>query len=163
MDTDDRIVSDMLMWSLYTDSHKGFCLKYRLSKSFFAKCDDKKCISHRLKKVVYEQNKVSVDLHKIGSELGYVTKSAVWERENEVRLLYYGSSLTEYLGISLGHHAHIEAVYFGLKMEEINKKTIKNLLRRQKVTFYDMYNTKDDVYNIQPKKISSDILAKKIK
>jgi len=163
MDTDDSIVSDILMWSHYTDSHKGLCLKYRLSNFFFEKRDDKKYISHRLKKVVYEQNKVSVDLPKIDSELGYVTKSAVWERENEVRLIYYGSSLTEYLGIPLDHDSHIEAVYFGLKMEEANKKTIKNLLRRQKVTFYDMYNTKDDVYNIQPKKIGSDISVKKIK
>ncbi len=151
MDVDDNIVSKILMWSHYTDSHKGLCLRYRLSKSFFENVNDKKLISQRLRKISYEQNNISVNLTEIGTTLAYATKSHVWEKEDEVRLIYYNPDVSSHFyGVPLDPESCVEAVYFGIKMEEKNKRTIRNTLRRKKVKYYDMKNDPDNIFNIRP-------------
>lgn len=38
-EADDNILSNILMWSFYADEHKGFCIRYRLSKHLFTETE----------------------------------------------------------------------------------------------------------------------------
>ncbi|MGL4853107.1 MAG: DUF2971 domain-containing protein [Tannerellaceae bacterium] len=132
-DTDDSIVKKILMWSHYASEHTGYCIKYNLSRNFIKRSEDEHYIQHYIKPIQYMKDK-AVDLkdRSITSDVAYVMKNAVWEYEDEVRLVSYNPEVeSPFLGIPLDEKSSIEAIYLGYNCSSENEKLIKNILNRQ--------------------------------
>ncbi len=79
-----------LMWSHYTNSHKGFCVGFDTSTDYFKlyekfSNDDKIYLP-----VIYSNNRIKIPINKQGDEIDVnvvLTKSTDWEYEQEKRLI----------------------------------------------------------------------------
>jgi hypothetical protein len=116
---------NLLFWSHYADSHKGFCVEYGASK---------KPISYAFK-VRYKNEYPEVfypnpldDLQGFGPAL---TKSSSWEYEEEYRTIFVHDApqQPENDGVSLILNSDVmKNVYFGSNMDDENKKFIIELI-----------------------------------
>lgn len=149
----NTILKNILMWSHYTDGHKGFCVKYRLSQHFVKQEENDKFEHMFLKPINYlgAEDNVNLDVESIDTNLSYATKYRCWEYENEVRLISYNTSTNnKFLGIPLDKQSKIEAVYFGYNCSDEQKKTISNILTkyRHKIKLYNTRMNKENVYDL---------------
>lgn len=140
-----------LMWSHYADEHKGFCIKYRLSKHFI---NEEGNVSNKhmfLKKIKYTSQKVNILENSIDITLGFATKHRNWKYENEVRLISYNPNVDgKFYSINLDDDSDIEAIYFGCKCDESDMKTIKNICDKiyKNIKYYKMRINLDNIYNL---------------
>lgn len=113
-----QVYDNILMWSHYTDSHKGVCLKYDITKDsdFFV---TPVVVNYQKK---YEQLNYITEQDKIVDKL-ISAKSLDWEYEKEIRIIKPTSSGL----IKFKKEALIE-VLFGCKTEDKEIKRIKKLL-----------------------------------
>ena len=103
-DTEDALNS-LLMWSHYADEHRGYCIKYKLSKHFI-KQDENDSFEHMfLKPIIYRKDEDKVDISEmttINTDLAFATKHESWGYENEVRLIVYNPNKEDaFYGIPL--------------------------------------------------------------
>lgn len=150
-----RTLKNILMWSHYADEHRGYCIKYKLSKHFI-KQDENDCFEHMfLKPIIYRKDKEKVDISEmttINTDLAFATKHRSWKYENEVRLIVYNPNKEEaFYGIPLDKDSCIEAIYFGCKCEQKTINTIKNLFSKADTPpkFYQMKSDSKDVYHLK--------------
>lgn len=143
---------DYLMWSHYSDSHKGFCIEYDLSHRFPE--NDQSTISGFFP-INYIKGKLDVsELEKISFQNAFLTKQLCWKYEEEVRLLYYDINCNDsYKCLKLDPESRIKAIYFGVKCSEDNERTIQNLLRNDGVDFYKMKKDPKNIYGLIQVKI----------
>ncbi len=109
--------NNLLMWSHYTDAHKGFCLQFKAIKTpLFIGSEEV------LQQVIYINN--YPDLNRLilsDEELAgrmFLTKSTCWSYENEYRVIersFGTKSFTEHL---------LSGVIFGCQMRDENKDMI---------------------------------------
>lgn len=116
---------DILMWSHCANNHTGFCIEFerRNVKDNF--------LSHFMcRKVQYTGD--YPNLHQIIdlSDVNLFTKAEGWRYESEWRLV------TKRGNVVLPLPAPITAIYFGLRSDEENIKTVKNIFSNESVTFY---------------------------
>ena len=125
-----------LMWAHYADSHTGICIKYKFpSKITTSGSDDKDYVAY-FKDVEYTSDlKKYSNKNSINMKDAFFAKGKSWKYENELRFLYYNPSNHD-LHISLPISDCIEAVYFGVKCSDNDKKTIKNILKGKKCISY---------------------------
>ena len=123
-----------LLWSHYANAHKGFCIEYDLQglKENYLNPLTVHGLNIDYKKspqkiIPTDFNKKDLFLRKL-----FATKSKEWKYENEIRLIYDTSGLKDYKPASL------TGIYFGVDMDEINKKLIMNSLINYNVKFYDI-------------------------
>lgn len=145
-----KAYQNILMWSHYANGHKGYCVKYRFDEDFDSKSD----LNMRFQPVVYAKRgeKIDIDNKKIDIDLGYCTKQYLWEYENEVRLIaYMPEEQSHFSPIPMGDSCRIDAIYFGVKCNDNNIKTIKNILKDTDINFYRMDYSINDVFNLKAK------------
>jgi hypothetical protein len=127
-----------LMWAHYTDSHKGICIKYNLDNITSQLDYDKKNVIAYFKKIKYSDEDITQKrLSDLLIESAFI-KGKEWEYEKELRFFYYDVN---------GHGEHdtidipncIEAIYFGLKCSEKDKKTIINIMKDKKLVIRDIH------------------------
>ena len=154
-----KALKNLLMWSHYADEHRGFCIKYNLSKHFI-KQDENDSFEHMfLKPIIYRKDKDKVDISEmttINSDLAFATKHRSWKYENEVRLIVYNPNKEEdFYGIPLDKESCIEAIYFGCKCEPKTINTIKNLFSKADTPpkFFKMKSDNKDVYHLKWEKV----------
>ena len=140
---------NLLMWSHYSNSHKGFVLGFNADHTYFQQTEDKKGIAGYVKKVRYttERPKITlIDLSKTNEQNldNWVkniiwVKSGVWEYESEWRMingLRDADFKKEQNGsaICLFHFPleSIERIYLGCKMERIKKGEILSIIKAKK-------------------------------
>lgn len=143
-----KAYKNILMWSHYANGHKGYCVKYIFDEDF----DSKSGLNMRFQPVVYTKRgeKIDIDDKKIDIELGYCTKQYLWEYENEVRLIaYMPEAQSHFSPIPLGDSCRIDAIYFGVKCNDNNIRTIKKILKDTDISFYRMDYNINDVYNLK--------------
>jgi hypothetical protein len=143
-----KAYENILMWSHYANGHKGYCVKYKFDEDF----DSKSGLNMRFQPVVYAKRgeKIDIDDKKIEIDLGYCTKQYLWEYENEVRLIAYMPEVQSHFSpIPLGDSCRIDAIYFGVKCNDNNIRTIKNILKDTDISFYRMDYNINDVYNLK--------------
>lgn len=128
-----------LMWSHYSENHKGYVIGFDGSHPFF---NQKKTISdelRHLRKIVYYDIRPQITLMDTnGTEL-FFTKSSKWKYEAEMRMLLPLSCSSEIIE-STPYPIHlftfpIEAIaeiIFGMRMSENDKKIIKTALNSSK-------------------------------
>ena len=154
-----RVLKNILMWSHYADEHRGYCIKYKLSKHFI-KQDKNDSFEHMfLKPIIYRENKEKVDISEmttINTDLAFATKHRSWKYENEVRLIVYNPNKEEaFYGIPLDKDSCIEAIYFGCRCEPKTINTIKNLFSKADTPpkFFKMKSDNKDVYHLKWEKV----------
>ena len=80
-----------LMWSHYTDCHKGYCIGFNKNHSFFEKyINNNGTKSKILKEVVYSKNRVQIPMDMNAPKLTYepfITKACGWDYEEEIRVI----------------------------------------------------------------------------
>jgi len=129
-----EINNNTLMWSHYTDSHKGFCLEFSTRTSFFQKTS----------KIIYQKE---LPIYNILKEpLGYertrllFIKANDWAYEKEWRLLNFGIGP----GIYKFPSEALTGIIFGCRITPENKEKIINWCRQR--------NPKPQLYDAVPKK-----------
>ena len=153
-DTEDALNS-LLMWSHYADEHRGYCIKYKLSKHFI-KQDENDSFEHMfLKPIIYRKDEDKVDISEmttINTDLAFATKHESWGYENEVRLIVYNPNKEDaFYGIPLDKDSCIEAIYFGCKCDPKTINTIKKLFSKADIPpkFFKVYSESKDVYQLK--------------
>ena len=151
----EEALENLLMWSHYADEHRGYCVKYKLSKHFI-KQDENDSFEHMfLKPIIYRKDKEKVDMSEmtnINSDLAFATKHESWKYEKEVRLIVYNPNKEEsFYGIPLDKDSCIEEIYFGCKCDPKTIKTIKNLFSKADIPpkFFQVYSESKDVYQLK--------------
>ena len=151
----EEALENLLMWSHYADEHRGYCVKYKLSKHFI-KQDENDSFEHMfLKPIIYRKDEEKVDISElttINTDLAFATKHRSWKYENEVRLIVYNPNKEEsFYGIPLDKDSCIEAIYFGCKCEPKTINTIKKLFSESDTPpkFYQMKSDSKDVYHLK--------------
>ncbi|MCR5191958.1 MAG: DUF2971 domain-containing protein [Bacteroidales bacterium] len=115
-ETDDSILQDKLMWSYYTEGHQGFCIKYRIDKSYFNQFDDSKLTFTKLIPVKYNKEKKEISIYEaLNTSNSFALKDKCWEPENEVRLLHFSPNCEEnHYSIKLDEKTKLEEIIFGI-------------------------------------------------
>ncbi len=127
---DKKEYLNSLMWGHYADSHKGICIKYRFCNALSLLGGDNPNIVAYFKDVKYSDGDMSKYSNKdsIALEDAFFLKGKQWEYENELRFLYYDlNGQGNYGAVDIPNC--IEAIYFGLKCSDQDKKTIQNIMR----------------------------------
>ena len=151
----EEALGNLLMWSHYADEHRGYCVKYKLSKHFI-KQDENDSFEHMfLKPIIYRKDEEKVDISElttINTDLAFATKHESWKYEKEVRLIVYNPNKEEsFYGIPLDKDSCIEAIYFGCKCKPGTINTIKNLFSKADIPpkFFQVYSESKDVYQLK--------------
>lgn len=121
-----------LMWAHYADSHKGFCVKYRIDSSVFKNTDYCSLSMHNIK-------------YRLPRSVGSITlndalfaKQNIWNYEKEIRLVAYDLELSQLDEVKLIKGMHIDSIYLGCKCSEENIKRMVNLFCNSFVPIYKM-------------------------
>ena len=119
---------NILMWSHYSDNHKGVCVKFNKSDQEFFK------ISSEVKYTDKFPDSQELLDAKDPSTFLFSTKSDCWSYEQEVRVIKPITGLVSFKPDSL------EAVYFGVKCSNTAIQEIRDLVAKNyhKVSFYKM-------------------------
>lgn len=125
--------SNEIMWSLYADGHKGFCIEYDLEKltnNYDNEFDIRSSIT-----VNYEDQTPEVrnwdDIFDVQKKV-FGTKSKAWSSENEFRLVFTTSGLKPISQDS------VSAIYLGLRTEYNERNVILNEMIRRGIPVYQM-------------------------
>jgi len=141
-----KTYKDALLWANYGNSHKGFCIEYDLdilSKNY----------NHNFN-VKYNKNIPEIGITDIANKrkredivkkaFGY--KYTGWRFEQEYRLI------TNDYGINNYDFKALKSIYFGLRMDDKQKRTIMNTLKGRGVNYFQVEHVKKS-YNFKAKPI----------
>ena len=140
-----EVSDDILMWSHYSDSHKGMCIEFNRSTE--------NILCHA-GPVEYPDDDIFpyvdywlgpnedqlVEVVKI-----IMTKSKHWKNEKEWRLIKRPEEIDEhYRGHSVTYPDEmISGIIFGLRMNSKEKKTVKNILSGKPIKYYEAKTIKN--------------------
>ena len=145
---------NFLMWSHYSNEHKGICIEYDASN--FKKLNPnierlilKKVgyipeISFGYYKHIFESR--DLDLNNSRFISLFYLKHKNWKYENEYRFI--ADTKKEYI------YLPIKAIYFGMNASDDDIKLIKSLVKDDTVKFYKMKSDKNNLFNLTSKKIN---------
>lgn len=156
-DADEIILTKILMWSFYADEHRGFCIKYRLSKDFLKKENDTYIHNMRIIPVEYKEEYDISKKTQLDTNESYAYKYKKWTEENEVRLLSYNTKTEDYfLGEVLDNKSRIEEIIFGLRCNKKTITTIINLMKNNiEIKYSKMEMDKNNVYHLLKRNIDT--------
>lgn len=129
---------NLLMWSHYTDNHRGFVIEFAADHPFFDQRMDSGDQFHHVRKVQYSTER---PVTTIGGFLGphsLLTKSVHWEYEQEWRMLIYLPKFTHETVTVGDEEIHlvsipptcISGIILGSRMPEERKAEIVEVLTR---------------------------------
>lgn len=133
-----EVSNDILMWSHYSDSHKGMCIEFNRSTENMLcharpiEYPDDDIFPYINYWLGPNENQLD-ELVKI-----ILTKSKHWKHEKEWRLIQRPDEIDEYYR---GHSVTcpdemINGIIFGLRMNSKEKTTIKNILSGKPIKYY---------------------------
>ena len=71
-----------------------------------------------------------------------------WEKEDEARLISYIPGVEgQFVPIKLDSESYIKSIYFGIRCSNGDMATVRNVLKGQKVNFYQMKPNPTDIFN----------------
>lgn len=153
---DKRVFGNLLMWSHYADSHKGYCVKYNLSKDFVLHNEPDLCKTRIILPIDYPKDKFSLKKTSITFKEAYRTKAKVWKPEKEVRLLSYDPTKdTSFISEKLDSDSWISEIAFGYKCPQSTIDTVCNIFKEDKrIRFVKMdVDESIDMYKLIPQKL----------
>ncbi len=144
---------DILMWSHYAASHKGFCLEFDTTKFPFTSTNnlDQNVV---LERVSYSNSLPLVSLEDIKpnhlpvlSRKLLSVKSLHWSYEKEWRLFSNPGDVAHPYD-----NAALTGIYLGCKIEDDNKKIIRSILQGTSTSIYEMEKSKTE-FKIAPREV----------
>lgn len=124
---------NLLMWSHYADSHKGFCVGFDTKRleAFFNQLANHDHIAVVTRKVAYVLDYPTLNFFKLDDPSLYAEplsiKSSDWEYEQEYRFIRMNKANIQF-GLDTGI---IVEVIFGCEMPDEHKREIKDVLREK--------------------------------
>ena len=122
---------DELMWAHYADSHRGICIKYNLSICADIHGQEDNGVFLFVRDVVYSSG--ALEAYSVRERRSmpisdfFFLKGDAWKYEKELRLVRFDlKGKGGYTCISAP--GCIEAIYFGLRCSEDDKRTIRSIL-----------------------------------
>lgn len=161
-ETDDNFLSKISMWSFYADEHRGFCIRYRLSKQFIKKPWDGSYCHLRIMPVKYVEEYDLSDKTYIDTNDSFGYKSMDWRNENELRLISYNTTTENpFFGERLDENSRIEEIIFGIKCPQTTKDTICNLIEKYnyQIMLSEMVQDEHNVYFLRKQKYEKNNIA----
>lgn len=124
---------NLLMWSHYANSHKGFVVEFDSENDFFKFDSDSENLVGKLQKVQYSEHRPKEVLSDFDVQKAFLTKSKEWEYENEYRMFHsFREAETSNGDINLFRIPvnAITGIYCGANMEEVNKNKVIKILNK---------------------------------
>ena len=131
-----EISDNLLMWSHYTDRHRGIVVGFNLKNSFFSQATNLMPVSYRSDRVsaTYDSEGFAFDEHELSIER---TKSLVWSYEREWRQRFRVKDCTKIhnpdgttcLYVSIPSDA-IASVTFGVRCRPETEKIVRELKKQ---------------------------------
>lgn len=151
--------NNTLMWAHYTNSHKGFCVGFDPNDEYFQNylSNDRKK-SKTVKEVVYSDKRVEIPMELGKKKLEfepYITKSADWEYEEEVRVIstlnlsdkkINGNPVDIHL--FKVPHKSIKEIVAGANMDKKDEDLIREFCSKNKVQFFKS-KISDEKFNME--------------
>lgn len=129
-----------LMWSHYSDSHKGLCIGYE-------RTDENQLGDDDFSRPVNYSSNPYIPFSKVFDDSGHISNMAVdsimytkdpnWHYEKEWRMLSEESGVEKLKDLG----TKIVRIYFGLKMPEWQKISIASLMKATDVELYEMHRS----------------------
>lgn len=145
---------NILMWSHYAESHRGFIIAFEKDKLL----SSLKYPFQKVGNVNYQSNLTTADIIIEKNRIEYKneleilnTKLRHWKNEKEFRIIAYFTMSNKTRNI-LFDKSSIHTIIFGSEMNEIDQKTIENLLSQI-----------PDYSNVKKMKAEKDLENKKMK
>lgn len=156
---------NLLMWSHYSDSHRGFLIEFKEGANFFDQQISDVDTIRKLKKVRYvterpqieslfDPQKVDQDdyMEELMSQFFYI-KSERWEYEMEMRMILPLENSDETFELPNGEKVHlfsippnlIKSVVLGSQMPERTEEKLFEILKRGHFDHIDIYRAKLDI------------------
>lgn len=151
--------NNTLMWSHYTNSHKGFCIGFDKNHNFFENyLSDDKCTSKFIKEVEYSETRVKIPMilgqEKLNFE-PYITKSLDWKYEEEIRIISSLNSADEIkpkepynIHLFKVSHSCITQIILGANIEIENENEIRKFASEKNIEIYKA-KISDTKYNME--------------
>ncbi|MHC6199651.1 DUF2971 domain-containing protein [Elizabethkingia miricola] len=144
-------IDNEILWSLYSDSHRGFAIEYDLDKLIEDFNFNKDIPLVSIVNVQYTDHPPKSNIienaikrkHDLTPLLG--TKSIPWKNENELRLVFEMTGLIEH------HPGAIKSIVFGLRTSEDNIFKTMNLLKGRGLQYFKI-ESEQNLYKL--KKVS---------
>lgn len=128
---------NVLMWSHYANSHKGFCVRYEFDSDVF---DPSKSLK-RDKVVLVDKIKYSKTI-KISKEpsirKALFEKSDFWKYEKEMRLLSFDCSGNDKEFPVIGCKGAAKAIYLGARCSDANRRQMEKAIGDKNIPLYQM-------------------------
>lgn len=139
---------NMLMWSHYANSHKGFCLEYDVEEML----DFDELNKSNLMPIIYSDCRFNVnyfaihaditkDFYKGSINLGTLVKSSAWAYEKEWRLSIH----TDLIPTSKGAHGILHkmpkpmALYLGSKIQKEDEISLREICKNRNIQVYRVF------------------------
>jgi len=147
-----KIYTDQLLWALYSESYKGYCIEYDIEKLKSNYLSPKIVDQYIVK---YEPEIPILTPEDIGQptfiEKLYATKSPRWIDEEEIRLIFNSPYLKEYPADALC------SICFGMRMPPKERRKIIHSIKNLDIVYYEIYMVSNS-YKLERRKISKDII-----
>jgi len=153
--------NNTLMWSHYTNSHKGFCIGFDPKDEYFQNflsSDRKK--SKIIMEVVYSDKRVEIPMELFKKKLEFepfITKSTDWKYEEEVRVISTLNMSNKKINnnpveihLFKVPHKSIKEIVAGANMDKKNEDLIKVFCTKNKIEFYKSIIS-DQQFNMERK------------
>jgi hypothetical protein len=134
--------SNILLWSHYADSHKGFCVEFsRYAENFLGDIEVTKPVQYEEHFPLIKITDLVDNQESIINAIN--TKSRKWIYEEEWRLFYQNGNVEEDLP------APISAIIFGLRMPENHETTIRNILKDDQHIIFKRVKIVEEKYEFE--------------
>lgn len=128
---------NILMWSHYANSHKGFCVRYEFDRDLFDIVENKK-----KKKILLVDGitySKSIDLKDEPSiRMALLEKSDFWKYEREMRLLSFDWSGEDKEFPTIASKGAAKAVYLGARCTDANRRAMEKAIGDKNIPLYQM-------------------------
>lgn len=123
-------ITDNAMWAYYADEHRGFCIEYSFSKDF---CSD----NMTMERISYDD--IPFDKSKLSLSEAFATKSTLWKKESEIRLITYNPNTnSDFDKIPLDEKSTIKAIYLGYRCPTETEHILQKIAFDETIPIYKM-------------------------
>lgn len=129
---------NLLMWSHYAESHRGYCIGFNSNHSFFNRKRSEKDEFYHLRKVKYLAHRPSKSLVDMNGTDIFLLKSNAWEYEQEWRMCAVLPDADTTINFTAAPAVHlfkfpadaIEEIIVGVNADSSLTESIKNIIDR---------------------------------
>lgn len=145
---EEFLKKNILIWSHYAESHKGFAVGLNPKHQFFDRSTQNKWVVGNIAKVSYVEKRPLIRFEDMPKKEEFftkllLTKGNLWEYESEYRLIIdcvKAFNVNNCIGLQELHVEAITSVYIGMNATKENEEKVKTFCKQYPfITVYKMY------------------------